>query len=702
MIAVIAPPGYGKTTLLSQWAEKSGRPIAWVSVDRGDNDPSVLLTYIAIALDRVAPLDADMLQAIGSPRTENAAWVVPRLASALASMSQPVSLVLDHIEDLESQQALDAIAELLVGLNSGSQIAIASRESPAIPMARLRARGQLEEVGVGDLAMDARESLELLTGAGVRLTADHAAELTRRTEGWPVGLYLAALAVRAGGDQVKVGFAFTGDDRFMADYVRSELLARLSTEEVEFLTQSAVLERMCGSLCDAVLGRKGSSRVLEELEERNLLVVPLDRQRQWYRYHHLFRDLLLTELAHREEEIVPLLHARAASWFEENGPTEMAVEHAQAAGDPDRVAALVLDVAQPVWATGRVDTVLRWMEWFEEHDLIDQYPAVAVHGALIFALLGQAGKCERWTASAERAAPEGSLVDGSTMESYFAYLRALLCRDGVVAMRRDARVSWDGLSPASPYRPTMLHTEALSYLLEDDAVRAAPILVRAFDGAMQTGALPLAAIILVDRCIAAIGNDEPLDTEQLTARAVSIVEEGRYDDYWTSALVYAWAAREALHRGDVARGREYLVRATLVRPLLTYALPVVSVRALLEMTRCYVALGDRDGARTVLNQVNEIVQQRPDLGVLPNQAAELRAQVEAIPIGKAGASSFTTAELRLLPLLPTHLSYREIGDRLFVSRHTVKTQAQSVYGKLGVSSRSEAVERVREIGLLGS
>ena len=144
------------------------------------------------------------------------------------------------------------------------------------------------------------------------------------------------------------------------------------------------------------------------------------------------------------------------------------------------------------------------------------------------------------------------------------------------------------------------------------------------------------------------------------------------------------------------------MRATLLRPLLTYALPVVSVRALLEMTRCYIALGDRYGARTILNQVDEIVQQRPDLGVLPSQATELRTKVEAIPIGRAGASSFTMAELRLLPLLPTHLSFREIGDRLFVSRHTVKTQALSVYGKLGVSSRSEAVERVREIGLLGS
>ncbi len=702
MIAVIAPLGYGKTTLLAQWAERSGRPVAWVSIDRGDNDLSVLLTYVATALDRVEPLDPDMLRSISTPRPGYTTGLIPRLASELASMSKPVSIILDHLEALDNQQALDAVAELSLHLTSGSQIAIASRTSPALPIALQRARGQLEEVGVGDLAMDGREATGLLEGAGVQLPTSDIDELIHRTEGWPVGLYLAALALRAGGDQPKLGLAFTGDDRFMTDYVRSELVSRLAPDEVEFLTRTAILERISGPLCDAVLDRSGSSAMLESLEGRNLLVIPLDRRREWYRYHHLLRDVLLAELARREPELVVELHTRAASWLEANGQPELAVDHAQAAGDHDRVAELVLGLIQPVWASGRGDTVRRWMEWFDEEGLVENYPAVAVHGALIFALLGQPGESERWAASAERAPTSGTVADGSTMASYLAYLRANLCRDGVSAMRRDAQLAWEGLSPASPYRSSMLYVEALSYVLENDAKRAAPLLARTFDVAIEAGALPVAAMVLVERCVAAAESDDPLDVEQLTARAISIVQDGRFDDYWTSAIVYAWASREAIQRGDVARSRDYIARAARLRPLLTYALPVVSARALLEMTRAYVALGDRDGARATLKQLNDIFQQRPDLGILPGQADDLRKRVDTITFGNSGASSLTTAELRLLPLLATHLSFREIGERLYISRHTVKTEAISVYRKLGASSRSEALEKVRDLGLLGS
>ncbi len=181
---------------------------------------------------------------------------------------------------------------------------------------------------------------------------------------------------------------------------------------------------------------------------------------------------------------------------------------------------------------------------------------------------------------------------------------------------------------------------------------------------------------------------------------MSIMQSGDFDGYWTSALVYAWAARVELHRGDVERGREYVARAARLRPLLTYALPVVSAQALLEMARAYIALADPAGSRTVLRQVHDIVQQRPSLGHIPDQADDLRRTLDTIRGGALGASSLTTAELRLLPLLPTHLSFPEIGERLYVSRHTVKTQAISIYRKLGVSSRSEAITRVNELGLL--
>ena len=471
---------------------------------------------------------------------------------------------------------------------------------------------------------------------------------------------------------------------------------------MSFLTRTSVLERMCGPLCDSMLGATGSAAILDSFERSNLLLVALDRRAEWYRYHHLLRDLLGAELQRREPEIVPRLHLGAAAWYEANGLPELAIDHARQAGDPDRVARLVLDVMQPVWASGRVDTVLRWMEWFEHKNLIERYPAVAVHGALIFALLGRPAKAERWSAAAERSSPTGRLPDGSTMVSYLAYLRALLCRDGVGAMRRDAAVAWKkGLSPLSPYRATMLHTEGLSYLLEGQPDRADPVLAHAFDAATDVGALPLAAVVLAERGLVAAGRDNWPAAEALSEQALSILQDGEFDDYWTSALVYAWAARTAIHRGDVAAAREHVIRAARLRPLLTYALPIVSVQALLELARAYLALTDPDGARAVLRQARDILRQRPDLGVLPDEAEELQAEVEMLGRQGLGGSSLTTAELRVLPLLATHLSFREIAERLYLSPSTVKTQALSVYRKFGVSSRSAAIERAHRGGVLG-
>jgi LuxR family maltose regulon positive regulatory protein len=699
VITIVAPPGYGKTTLLAQWAERVWPRVAWVSCDDGDNDPVVLLSALAVALDRIEPIDPAVFWALVSSGAGITA--VPKFVSAIASMRLPVTLVLDHIEAVTNKRCLNTIAELALHLPLGWQFALASRTKVPLPTARLRAQGGIVEVGAEDLAMSPEEASSLLEGAGVKPDVASTSELVQRTEGWPTGLYIAALAIRAGTRQSEVGFTFTGDDRYMGDYLRSELLDRVSDSEVSFLTRTAVLDRMCGSLCDAILGATASGRVLEQMESRNLLVVPLDRRREWYRYHHLFRELLQAELRRREPDLVRDLHFRAAEWYEANAMPEAAIEHAQAAGDIDRVARLVLELAQPVWAGGRVQTVLRWMEWLRDATSAEHYGAIAVHGSLIFALLGQPSAAERWAAAAERVSSAGILPDGSTMESTLAYLRAILSRDGVDEMRRDAQIAWEGLSPASPYRATMLHTEGISHLVQGDHDRADPILAHAFDVATGANALPLAALILAERCIVAAQRDRWAEVATLAQRAVAIVEAGRFEDYWTSALVYAWAARAALYRGDIPKARYYVGRAARLRPLLTYALPVVSVQALLELARAYIALADPGGSAAVLGQAQEILQQRPDLGVLPKLAEDLRAKIAKIKAVAVGASSLTAAELRLLPLLSTHLSFREIGERLHLSSNTVKTQAYSVYRKLGVSSRSGAVTRTRELGLDG-
>jgi LuxR family transcriptional regulator, maltose regulon positive regulatory protein len=697
VVCVVAPAGYGKTTLLAQWAQHKGSRVGWVSLDQRDNDPAVLLTYIAVALDRVEPIDRTVMRGLIAPGA-SIVGAAPRLVAAL---TQPVALVLDHVEPLGNQQCLDMIAELAVQLPQGSQLLVASRARPPLPMALLGAQGRVVEIGAQELAMDHQEARSLLEAAGVGLGDPEVNQLIERTEGWPVGLYLAALALQVEAPLATAGPAFTGADRFVADYLWSELLGQLPSELVLFLTRTAVLDRMCGPLCDAVLDTSGSSDVLAWLQESNLLLVPLDRRRRWYRYHHLFHELLTAELNRREPELVSELHRRAASWCEANGLPESAIDHAQAAGDADRVARLVWDLAMPAYGAGRVDTARRWFGWFEDQGLLGRYPPVAVLGAWLQALVGLPVAAERWADAAERGPVAGTMPDGSTTQSYLALLRALLCRDGLDRMRADTQAALEKLSPGSQWRPTAQLLEGICYLVAGETDRADVVLARAVEVATRANALPVAAIALAERSLVAMHQQDWKQAAALAEQAADVVRTGGLDGYVASALVHAVVARVAAHEGDVPSAQDQLARATRLRPLLTYALPYLAVQALLELGRACLALDDAAGVRVALRQARDVLRRRPDLGILPTQVDELRSKIDASRGGIAGVSSLTPAELRLVPLLSTHLSFREIGERLYVSQHTVKTQAMSVYRKLGVSSRGQAVKRLQELGLDG-
>jgi LuxR family maltose regulon positive regulatory protein len=612
-----------------------------------------------------------------------------------------VALVLDHLELLDNQQSLDLVAELAAQLPAGTQLLLASRTRPPLPVALLRAQGRVVELGVEELAMDHEDARALLEGAGVGLDDTAVDELLARTEGWPVGLYLAALAHKASGPRRHAWAGFTGDDRFMADYLRSELLAHLPPELVSFLTRTAVLERMSGPLCDAVLEATGSAQVLASLEESNLLLVPLDRQRRWYRYHHLFHELLVAELDRREPDLVPALHHRAAGWCEANGLPETAIDHAQAAGDADRVARLVWQLAMPAYGAGRVDTTRRWFGWFEDQGLLGRYRSVAVLGAWLHALVGQPAAAERWADAAEQGPAGGTLPDGLTGQSYLALLGALLCRNGLDRMRADTQVALAELSPGSQWRPTAQLLEGIGYLLAGETDRADPILAHAAEVATEAGALPAAAVALAERSLVAMHQQDWQQAATLAEQASGVVRAGALDGYVASALVHAVAARVAIHQGEVRQAQEQLARATRLRPLLTYALPYFAVQTLVELGRACLALDDAAGARVVLRQAHDILRRRPDLGILPTHVEQLRSKLDSNRGGAVGVSSLTTAELRLLPLLPTRLTFAEIGERLYISQHTVKTHASSVYRKLGVSSRSQAVQRLQEFGLGG-
>ena len=402
LVLLSAGPGWGKTTLLAQWASRSQRPFAWVSVDEKDNDPIVLLTYVAAALDRVSRLDQSVFDALASAGASIEGTVVPRLGAALATMDEDLVLVLDDLHLLDNPASLDAIEALTRHVSEGSQMALSARGRPALPLGALRARGLALEIGPDDLRMDEAEARRLLSAGGLDLPDDQVAELTEHAEGWPAGLYLAALSIRARGLRAKSAATFSGSDRLVSDYLRSELLAHLPADDVRFLTRTAVLERLSGPLCDAVLEQSGSAEILESLARSNLFLVPLDAHGGWYRYHHLFQEMLRSDLARAEPDLEYSLLARATEWCEANGQLETAIGYAQQAGDVDRVAQLVERCALSAYLSGRVATSERWLRWLEHHGALERNALVAVIGGVIATAQGRPEQAERFADAAEQ------------------------------------------------------------------------------------------------------------------------------------------------------------------------------------------------------------------------------------------------------------------------------------------------------------
>ena len=689
--AVLAPPGYGKTTLLAQWAARDPRAFGWLTLDRRDNDPSLLLRSLAAAVDRIEPVGWETLDALDAPGAPDVDAVLPRLGSALSLAALPAVLVLDDVHLLHNRVCLDAVTRLIDYLPPGSQLAVAGRGEPPLPLARLRAEGRMVEIGPEDLAMDAAEAHALLAQGDIDLARVDVAEVVRRTEGWPVALHFAALSLGAGGRRAA---PLAGDDRFLVDYVQSELLSGLPPRLVSFLTRCSVLERLSGPLCDAVLATTGSADLLESLARSNLLVAPLDRRRQWYRLHRLFRELLGSRLERREPALAVELNRRAAEWCEDNGLPESAVEYAIAAGDADRAARVVVDLAPPAFAADRPGQLERWFDWFEANRLVERYAGVAVVGAWTNAVAGRPAAAERWADSAERA-PDGDPSTGGPL----ALLRAALCRAGGQQMASDAELAL-ALAPAgSAWQASAQLLLGISHLLAGDLDLADQCLADAVEVGEDAGA-GSAMVALAERSILAMGRGDWRQAEALAARAGAGARGACLERHPGGALLLAVTARLAIHRGDVPRARDDLARAERLRPQLTWALPHLAVQVRLELARDYLVLTNAGAARRLLVEVDDLLSRRPRLGLLLDQAAGLHAQLDTMRMDAVGASALTPAEVRLLRQLGTHYSFREIGGQLCLSQHTVKSQAMSIYRKFGVSSRSEAIRHARDLGLL--
>ena len=702
IVSVVAPAGYGKTTLLSQWAERNGQAFAWVSVDEGDNDPKVLLSYVAAALDAVEPIDERVFDALASPVSSVAGSVVPRLGRAFSLMTSPVVLVLDDVHVLGNSECRAALSVLADHVPAGSRLALAGRAEPPLRIARLRAEGKIMEIGPDDLSLTCDEASSLLRNVDLTLAEEDVAELHKRTEGWPAGLYLAALYLREGGSFAGAAVSFGGDDRLVSDYMESEFLSRISHRQRAFLTRTAVLERMCGPLCEAVLDTEGSAAILADLAGSNLLLVPLDRRGEWYRYHHLFRDMLLAELHRREPGLMPVLRRRAAGWYLRNGMPEAALEYCMAAGDVDGAARLVGQLVVPAYRQGRVTTIQQWFGWLEERGGIGGHPMAAVLASLFSALMGRPVDAERWADAVDRWQYGDPARPGDpSAEAWAALLRAILCRRGTEQMRADADEAVRRFAAGSFVTPAPALMQGIARILCGDLDGGDLSLEDAVSVGEEADAPDDLAVALCERSLVAMARNQWDRAEVLAERARAVLRRAGIEESFATPLICALQARAAMHRGDVPAARRELVSAQHLRPLLTYALPYLAVQARIELARVHLALADLPAARTLMREVDDLLKRLPDLGTLAADAGAFRAQLSrergsSVP----GASALTAAELRLLPLLSTHRSFPEIAEQMFLSRYTVKSQAMSIYHKLGASSRNQAVARSRELGLL--
>jgi LuxR family transcriptional regulator, maltose regulon positive regulatory protein len=701
IVSVVAPSGYGKTTLLAQWAERNGQSFAWVSVDENDNDPKVLLTYVAEALNAVQPVGERVFDALASPASSVPGSVVPRLGNAFASMTTPVALVLDDVHILHNQECRAALSVLADHVPNRSRLVLAGRAEPPLRTGRLRAEGRILEIGPADLSLTREEAAGLLREAGVVLGADEVTELHRRTEGWPTGLYLAALYLREGGSLPGAAAAFGGDDRLVSEYVESEFLARIPDQQRVFLTRTAVLDRMCGPLCEAVLERSDSGAVLAGLARSNLLLVPLDRRGQWYRYHHLFREMLLAELERTEPALIPVLRRRAADWYLRNSLPEQALEYYIAARDVGTAGRLVEELTLPTYRAGRVTTLQRWFRWLEDQDGITGHPMTAVWAGILAARSGRPVEADRWADVVDRWEHQTEAQpDSQVVTAWAAVLRALLCRHGVRQMSDDADEGARKLTTAGVVAPAAQLLQGIAQVLDGDPGRGDV----SFENAISigdVGAPDVLAVALCERALLAMAHHDWGLAGDLAGQARAVLHQGGIEDSYVTPLVCAAQARVHMHRGDIAAARQQLVEAQRLRPVLCYAVPHIAVQARIELARVHLALADTAGARTLMREIDAVIKRRPDLGTLVRDAQALRVRLtQERGSNVPGPSALTTAELRVLPLLATHLSFREIGAELFLSQNTVKSQAISVYRKLEAANRNQAVIRARGLGLL--
>jgi LuxR family maltose regulon positive regulatory protein len=690
VVLVTAPAGYGKTSLLAQYAAAPG--CAWLSVTPEDNDVTSFIAYLARALHSIDPLHPEERASLIALGADGATVLLPRLGRVLAARPTPFSLVLDDVHLLTERQSIRTVEVLVSHLPTAATLVLAGRTDPPIQRARLRTQQTTLEIGERDLALDAEEARELLRGAGVDLDRAAADRVIEQAEGWPAGVYMAGLAAASGGDT-------SAPERPLIDrYLDEQVFSGLAGSTVAFLTRSSVLDHLDAITCDALLGRSDSAAVLAGLADSHLFVVPNGTPGNGYRYHPLFAEALRHELRRREPAEELRLHERASRLFESTGQPGPAIQHARLAGETDRAADLTWTHAQPMLGMGRGTTVLQWLQWFDDRDF-EEEPALCVTMAWCCVTGTDQPPINVWLDQARRHDPETILSDGTPLGAALAVLDAVACERGLGAMVQDALVALQRDPEIRAYTMVARYLAGSGLALLGRTTEASAHLEAA---AASAGSTPApSSLALAQLAIMAFDAGDRAEAARLAHHAVELNEHYGLGERPFQAVAFAAAALVAAHRGDADTARRHLNHA---RRLIAYGSrfsPWQPIQNLVILARTELALNEVRAARHLWREAAERLDGLPDPGDLTAQIDALAAQIAAEGSRADGLGApLTTAELRVLCYLPTHLSYQGIAEDLYVSRNTIKSQAIAIYRKLHVTSRQDAVTRARELGLL--
>ncbi len=694
MVLVCAPAGYGKSTLVAQWTDLDPRPSGWVQLGGGDNDPVVLLAHVVAALERTGPVCGELLEELSGrlPRIDEVA--LPLLAADLGERD-PFVLVLDDVHVITAEKSRAVLAFLVDEVRSGCQLVLVTRGDPGVQLGRLRASGDLVEIDTALLALDPVETRDVAASRGLELSQAAAGVLWERTEGWAAAVALATLALRGRDDAAVRAAGLSGDQRQIADYLVEEVLERQPEHLKSFLLGTSILDRMTAPLCDAVLGIDDAAGSLEGVARSNAFVVSLDDHREWYRYHHLFRDLLRAELKRRHPELLPVYLRRAAGWCERHGSPGETFAYAHGAGDLAHAGRIALASRDEFASRGQIESLRLWLDRCTDEE-IESDAQLSIAAAWVFGFLGDAARARRFLVTAEGALLDlGSADEASSFRSALASLRSAMAPDGIPQMLRDAELGVASEKKMGMQCPLSTRCAmGAAYVLLGRPQEAIAVLRESLALSTDRPELSHTRVFALGYLVfAATELGERRDAQRWAVEAGWLVSQQHLHDTIYGAIAYAVGALAHNQRGDQTEAARQLENVRRLRALLR-AGPWLNADLALRCADISLDLGEVAGALEHAQVAGDVLQGYPDAGTLPARLQRLQARIR-----RGHDYGLTPAELRLVPFLRTHLSLQDIADRLHLARPTVKTHVASIYVKLGVTGRSDAVEVIEQAGL---